>query len=58
MVESFFCKIEPFSCIYKKKVLPLQTKYLIGYVINIIINYKLISYYDSHNIQQTERSEG
>ena len=50
MVESFFSKIEPFSCIYKKKVLPLQTKYLIGYVINIIINYKLISYYDSHNI--------
>ncbi len=58
MVESFFSKIGPFSCIYKKKVLPLQTKYLIGYVINIIINYKLISYYDSHNIQQTERSEG
>jgi hypothetical protein len=25
---------------------------------NIIINYKWISYYDSHNIQQTERSEG
>ena len=47
-----------FSCIYKKKVLPLQTKYLIGYVINIIINYKLISYYDSHNIQPIERSEG
>ena len=25
---------------------------------NFIINYKWISYYDSHNIQQTERSEG
>jgi hypothetical protein len=46
----FFCVK---TCTYVNYFVPLHTEILKQALNNIIINYKIISYYDSHNFQST-----